>query len=496
MVYSHGVLQSASSKRGFIKRLYLKRSMASRWAFWRKSENQQETKIINTVSARPSDNPLILAAGLKDIIDTSDPLREDSNWDNDFDIYDEMVKLDPELNGAVRTVSLTANNWSIDYKVGKNERIREAIRELVEDRVDFDDFLINAVRNLMVYGNDINKLVGRAGEGITNLQSLPVKQITIIDGRSRPFTAGKSDPIINADTYILRENSGGIGGEQVFPADEILHIRIDYRSNWFQDNLNRWTYGVWGASRFSSLKQPVRAKWNSINNRVSLEDALTKQFITISSKAVEHITDPDEQRDRLKHIMDEVVSTLEALRGDQVPIFPDFVEMHFVDTRNSLPDNGSFLDSVNSGISGVLHVPRVAAGQERGSTFSATFNANVWAVQAIQRLQQVVVQAVHRLFSAHLTMLGIPHRMRDIPTLSFNSVDYESDFDKTRRAVLGLSNGLYTLNQALDIVDLPDAQDGDDRLDMQTTSPGDQPPPPRQKEQGTPPTQKDNLEME
>ena len=298
------------------------------------------------------------------------------------------------------------------------------------------------------------------------------------------------------DTYILRENSGGIGGEQVFPADEILHIRIDYRSNWFQDNLNRWTYGVWGASRFSSLKQPVRAKWNSINNRVSLEDALTKQFITISSKAVEHITDPDEQRDRLKHIMDEVVSTLEALRGDQVPIFPDFVEMHFVDTRNSLPDNGSFLDSVNSGISGVLHVPRVAAGQERGSTFSATFNANVWAVQAIQRLQQVVVQAVHRLFSAHLTMLGIPHRMRDIPTLSFNSVDYESDFDKTRRAVLGLSNGLYTLNQALDIVDLPDAQDGDDRLDMQTTSPGDQPPPPRQKEQGTPPTQKDNLEME
>jgi hypothetical protein len=31
------------------------------------------------------------------------------------------------------------------------------------ERVDFDDFLINALRNIQVYGNDINKLVGRTG---------------------------------------------------------------------------------------------------------------------------------------------------------------------------------------------------------------------------------------------------------------------------------------------------------------------------------------------
>jgi len=456
--------------------------MATWWPFGGK-KTDDHPQIIVTTAVSSENNPFI--AGMKDIIDTTDPLREDSNFDNDFDLFDEMLKLDPELNGAVRTVSLTANAWSIDYPRGRNARIRDAIRELVEETLDFDDVLINAMRSLMVYGNDINKLVGRAGEGITDVQSLPIKQVTIIDGRSRPFTSGKTDPIIDADHYLLRENVAGIGGEQQFLSSEIWHIRIDYRSNWFKDDKSRWTYGVWGASRFSSLKQPIRAKWNSINNRIALEDALTKQFITISSKATEHIQDPDEQRDRLKHIMDEVVSTLEALRGDQVPIFPDFVEMHFVDTRNSLPDNSGFLDSVNAGIAAVLHVPRVAAGQERGSTFSATFNANMWAVQAVHRLQQVIVESVQELFSKHLELLGIPHRKKDIPRILFDSVDYETDFDKVRRASMGYSSGLITLNQALEVLNLPTIGKGGDERIEENKTPSDMPPPPRQKEQQT-----------
>ena len=75
---------------------------------------------------------------------------------------------------------MTANNYFIDYKGAKNARIRNAIKQLVHD-TDFDDILISAMRNLMVYGNDINKLVGKAGVGITKVQSLPVKQITIMD---------------------------------------------------------------------------------------------------------------------------------------------------------------------------------------------------------------------------------------------------------------------------------------------------------------------------
>jgi hypothetical protein len=190
---------------------------------------------------------------------------------------------------------------------------------------------------------------------------------------------------------------------------------------------------------------------------------LTKQFVTINQEAVEHIIDPNEQRERLVHIMDEVAKLLEGLRGDQIPILPHYVEMHHVDLKNTVPDNSAFLDSVNADIAAVLNVPRVAAGQERGSTFAATFNANMWSVSAIKRLQSVVEQAMHNLFVRHLNLQGIRVEARQIPRLVFNPMEDESRFEKMRRAVMGYGGGILTLNQSLDILGFPPVADGDER---------------------------------
>lgn len=406
--------------------------------------------------ADPSENPLLVkaAAGLTDIMENTDKLRSNSNYETKFDRYDDMVNYDPELNGAVRAVSLTANNYNINYRNAKNATIREAIRLLVEETLEFDDLLINGMRSLMVYGNDINKLVGRTGVGITEVQSLPVAQITITDGRPDTQTTDRLNPIIEATDYILRE---GDTTEERFNADEILHIRIDYRSYWFVDNENRQTYGVWGASRFSSLEQAIRVKYNTMNHRLALEESMTKQFITIDKSAIEHITDPEEQKSRLTYIMDEVVKTLESLRGDQIPVFPDYIKIHHTDTRNTIPDNTGFLDTVNADIAAVLQVPRVAAGQERGSTFAATYNANVWALTAIRRLQQVLVQATTDLFSKHLELLGIEHQRKDLPKLEFAPVEDESPSVKMQRAALGYNSGILDLNQSLEIINAPTA---------------------------------------
>lgn len=381
-----------------------------------------------------------------------------SKYDDEFDLYDDMLRLDPELNGAVRSVSLTANNWSIDYTKGRNSRIRNAIKDLVENRLDFDDVLINMLRSLMVYGNDINKLVGRTGQGITRVQSLPIQHMTIKDERGiEPPAVSRDNPIMKAVTYEFRENETY---PQSFPASEIWHIRIDYLSNWFQDRLGRWTYGVWGASRFSSLKQPIRAKYNAINNRIALEDALTKQFITIDMSAVEHITDPDEQRERLVHIMTEVGELLEGLRGDQIPILPSYVQIHHVDLKNTIPDNSAFLDMINADISAVLQVPRVAAGQERGSTFAATYSASMWSINAIRRLQAVAVQSCQQLFMKHLELLGIPAEKSDLPVLMFEPIEEEGHEQKMRRATAGYTQGVITLNEAREIIGHAPTKDG------------------------------------
>tara|TARA_R100001082_G_scaffold107983_1_gene82619 strand:- start:1395 stop:2264 length:870 start_codon:yes stop_codon:yes gene_type:complete len=268
---------------------------------------------------------------------------------------------------------------------------------------------------------------------------------------------------------MLRETSPY---EQAFPVDEILHIRIDYRSNWFTDNKGRRTYGVWGASRFTSLKQPIRAKYNTINNRVSLEDAMTKQYITIDQSAIEHIQDPIEQKERLQYIIDEVITLFDGLRGDQIPVLPHYVQLHHVDLENTIPSSSDFLDTINADIAAVLQVPRVAAGQERGSTFAATYNANLWAVQAISRLQKILGEAVHRLFSTHLELSGIPHSMADIPPIRFEAMNEESPLAMMQRAVMGYNAGVITLNQALDMVNLPLAgAEGEERKESSNDTP-------------------------
>lgn len=407
---------------------------------------------LRTTVSRNMKSPFeIMSAGISNIVkDTEDMTSTDFNNTNEFDLYDDMLNYDPELNGAVRTISLTANKYKL--MGGRNAQIRSAIKDLTEDVLDFDDFLINAMRNLMVYGNDINKLVGKSGVGVTRIQSLPINQITIIDDRTPPFFADKDNAILESRKYLYRENARD---SAIFSADEILHIKIDYRSHWYMDRMGRWTYGVWGASRFSALKQAIRAKYNSINNRIALEDSLTKQYITIGPEAIENVTDPDEAAERLENIMDSVGTLLDGLRSDQVPILPHYVNMEFVDLKNTVPDNSAFLDNVNADISAVLHVPRVSMGQERGSTFAATFNASQWSVQSIRRLQTILAQSISGLFSKHLELLGIPHKKSDIPTLEFDPMDEESPFEETRRVVMAYQSGITTLNEARVDLDLP-----------------------------------------
>lgn len=439
--------------------------MSERRAWWPFSRNAVAKE--EKPKRLPTNQKFNSVAGIPDLVRDTEKLRSDSKYDSEFDLFDNMLKLDPELNGAVRAVSLTGNNYEINYTKGKNASIRNAIKSLVEETLDFDDFLINAMRGLMVYGNDINKIVGKQGVGITDLQSLPVKQMTIVDERGELgsiFNADQDNPITNPLYYLLREMKMGV---KKFNANEILHIKIDARSNWFVDNKGRTTYGIWGASRFTSLKQPIRMKYNTMNNRISLEDAMTKQYITISKDAIDHITDPAEQSERLNHIMNEVIGLFEGLRGDQIPVLPHYVELHHVNLENALPNSSDFLDAVNGDIAAVLQVPRVASGQEKGSTFAATFNANMWAVQAISRMHRILHDSCNKLFSLHLALLDIPHTMQDLPQIEFDTMDTETPLNTMQRVTMGYTNGLITLNQGLEMLNLPLVGiKGDERLDL------------------------------
>jgi len=139
-------------------------------------------------------------------------------------------------------------------------------------------------------------------------------------------------------------------------------------------------------------------------------------------------------------------------------------------------------------------VPRVAAGQERGSTFAATYNANLWAVQAISRMHKILEQACAELFSMHLTLLGIEHRRIDLPRIKFDAMDSETPLNIMQRAVMGYDAGILTLNQALELVNMPKAkkEEGDERKDLNPIAPQTGELPAENSQEGKPSEQKDS----
>ena len=67
------------------------------YQFWRTPETRKTAK-----SGRVPTNAAFKAiAGVPDMMRDTERLQSDSNYDNEFDMYDLMLKLDPELNGAV-----------------------------------------------------------------------------------------------------------------------------------------------------------------------------------------------------------------------------------------------------------------------------------------------------------------------------------------------------------------------------------------------------------
>ena len=63
----------------------------------------------------------------------------------------------------------------------------------------------------------------------------------------------------------------------------------------------------------------------------------------------------------------------------------------------------------------------------------------------------------------HLKLLGIEHKMADLPTIRVDAKDSETPLNVMQRVTMGYESGVLTLNQALDILNLPEIPGGDVR---------------------------------
>ena len=75
--------------------------------------------------------------------------------------------------------------------------------------------------------------------------------------------------------------------------------------------------------------------------------------------------------------------------------------------------------------------------------------------------------------------------MADLPPIRFDAMDSETPLNVMQRVTMGWDSGVLTLNQALDILNLPLESDGDERKDLKPIAPAKPTDLPRENSQET-----------
>lgn len=409
--------------------------------------------------------------------DTREKIQEDKH-DTIFDLYDSLVNLDGELSGAVNAISQSASYSRVTLPEDEPSDIEEEILRECQNlakRLRGKQMSIDILRNLIKYGNDMNKKVYNEDDGIVAVQSLPIKSMTIADDRTNLHSKEEGSdgdfdnvlfqahPSLDSDREELVET----GIEEAFERDvyvlneelpddrsliephNVLHFSIDARSNWFEDRVGRETYGIWGQSRLEALKFTIQTKYNTLLNKVAMDDnLLAREVYYIDTKELfGDIKDRKERRKKAESYAEDLSQMLEDLDADERPMLPDHVDVEVIGPEGKAIDQKPFIEQLNNGIAAALTFPMAGLGRGTTSVKAGEEISSLWAENNIQNLRESVVMGFEEIFRDHIKILYpdqvVNHseasqvgEMRLDPDITIPTLEYEpfKEEDRTQKA--------------------------------------------------------------
>ena len=397
------------------------------------------------------------------ISNTIKEAREDiqqQHHDTVFDLYDGLVELDGELSGAVNAIGQSATYKKItlptDEPSSTEQEILEDCRALM-DRIRGRETAIDVLRNLIKYGNDMNKKVYNDDQGIVALQSLPINSMTIVDDRQdlvTPDDLDDDDEESISDIIFQAHPESGEGGEElgesnideVFERDayvlneakedanlsiiepwNVLHFSIDARSNWFEDRVGRETYGIWGQSRIEALKFNIQTKYNTLTNKVAMDDKLlAREIYYIDTEVLfGDIQDREKRIKKAEEYANDLAEMIEELGPDERPMLPEHVEVEVVGPEGKAVDQKPFIEQLNNGIAAALTFPMAGLGRGTTSVKAGEEISSLWAENNIKNLRNAVVRGFRELFrdQVRLTYPGLVENYGETENISQWKID-------------------------------------------------------------------------
>lgn len=374
------------------------------------------------------------SASLAEVVSEPREILDHEQFESDFDLYERLLEIDPELAGTVRAQAQLASGFELIHPTheGELEQPTELDKVALEDcqklvdHLDLDLSQPSMFKNMIANGNDVSKIIYTDGVGVTGLQSLPLRSLTIVDestalgirksmAEARKSNATDEDEIDikeykdnlnreviqNGDLYVL--NEGTLDMKQI-DHWKILHVSTERRGNWFTDQFERKTYGVWGAPRIEPTKFSLQAKHNTLTNKVAMDDSLIAREIYQIDVATlfGHINNDEKREKKAKDYASELKETLESMQPDEKPILPDEVSVSVQGPEGKAKEHGDFLDLMNDSIMHALTFNVSGVGRDAGGPMIGNRPAKDTSLNNVQHLRETLGRQFRKLFRFHL----------------------------------------------------------------------------------------------
>ena len=421
-------------------------------------KNNTSVSIDSNVSDVSNDSATVTrSASLAEVVSEPQEVLEEAQFDTDFELFDKLLDIDPELAGSVRSQAQMASGFKVIHPAvkGDQEMPTQDDKEAMEDceelvrRLSLELSQPSIYKNMIAMGNDINKILFTEGEGVTGLQSLPLRQLTIIDEDTAPprnwdfassnggmdaYTQARQhakekgdDTTIDLDTYwdVIQDLSvqkgdfyvlnEGTPQETKIEPWKILHFSVEKRSNWFTDKFDRDTYGIWGAPRLEPTKFSLQAKHNTLTNKVAMDDSLiAREVYKIDVEALfGHISNDEKRTKKAEDYATNLSNQLESMDPDDKPILPNEVSIEVHGPEGKAREHGEFLNLMNDSIMHALTFNIGGVGRDAGGPMIGNRPAKDQSLENVMHLRQAMSHKLRELFRIHLVIKHPEWREQD-----------------------------------------------------------------------------------
>lgn len=474
------------------------------------SETEDGVAVTSEVDGVDSDQALVTrSASLAEVVNEPREIMDSARFDTDFELYDRLMEIDPELAGSVRAQAQMASGFTVRHPAmeGEQEEPTEDDRTALQDCrqlvIDLNlELMAPAIfKNMIAMGNDINKIIYEDGVGVRDLQSLPLRQVTIIDDRDQLLEApvdsywadttrekiqdrdNLTDTVQDGNFYVLNEGDPDEGDEVVREEYKILHFAVDRRGNWFEDRMGRDTYGIWGSPRLEPIEFALQAKHNTLTNKVAMDDSLiAREVYKIDVETLfGHIKNDDDREDAAKSYARELKEKLEGMDPDEKPILPNEVTMEVKGPEGKAREHADFLNMMNDSIMHALTFHVGGVGRDASGPYIGNRPAKDESQNNVNHLRKIMGHKLRDLFRIHLLLKHPEWREREpdpedistwkldedivVPKIEWTPLEDGDQERVVSMATKAYKNNLVTRNEAREMMGMdPVDEDSKEKL--------------------------------